>query len=255
MIIENAIEVNNASVVLGENHALKNFTLNFSRGKWIAIIGPNGAGKSTLLRVIAGLSQSLLHVKIHGCRLDKMPVGVRAQTVSWLSQGGDVSGDMSVYDIVMLGRLPHQGWISGPTDEDHEVVKSALNQVRALPWIDRPISELSGGERQRVLLARALAVNAEVLLMDEPLNNLDPPHQADCLSLIHGLTMQGKTVITVLHEVSFALHADQIVVMESGRLVDQGSSADPRLHRALEAVFKNRISIYPFKDQFVVTLN
>jgi iron complex transport system ATP-binding protein len=113
------------------------------------------------------------------------------------------------------------------------------------------LSHLSGGERQRVLLARALAVQANVLLLDEPLTNLDPSHQADCLKLIRSLVAQGKTVISVLHEISLALHADELVLMEQGRIVHQGECQAPATHRALESVFEQRISIHELQGQWV----
>jgi iron complex transport system ATP-binding protein len=102
-----------------------------------------------------------------------------------------------------------------------------------------------------VLLARALAVQAQVLLMDEPLANLDPPHQADWLGVVHGLIAQGKTVVSVLHEISFALHADQMVIMAHGRVTHQGACADAATHRALEEVFDRRIAIHALGDQWV----
>jgi iron complex transport system ATP-binding protein len=117
------------------------------------------------------------------------------------------------------------------------------------------VNQLSGGERQRVLIARALAVDAQILMMDEPLNNLDPPHQADCLNLIKRLVNSNKTIITVLHEISFALHSDEIVIMDKGRIINQNSSKDLNLHRDLEKVFDDRIKVYPLMDEFVVLFN
>ncbi|MGQ2979175.1 MAG: ABC transporter ATP-binding protein, partial [Polaromonas sp.] len=103
----------------------------------------------------------------------------------------------------------------------------------------------------RVLLARALAVQAQVLLMDEPLANLDPPHQADWLLMARALVAEGKTVVSVLHEISFALQADELVVMADGRVTHQGACADPVTHRALEAVFGNRIAVHSVAGQWL----
>ncbi|MGH8820407.1 MAG: ATP-binding cassette domain-containing protein, partial [Rhodoferax sp.] len=110
----------------------------------------------------------------------------------------------------------------------------------------------SGGERQRVLLARALAVQAQVLLMDEPLANLDPPHQADWLALVRELVAGGKTVVSVLHEISLALRADEMVIMAGGAIAHQGGCRDAATHRALEQVFDHRIAIAPLLNQWVV---
>ena len=109
----------------------------------------------------------------------------------------------------------------------------------------------AGGERQRVLLARALAVQAQVLLMDEPLANLDPPQQAEWLGVVRALIEKGKTVVSVLHEISFALNADQMVIMAQGRVTHQGACNDGATHQALEHVFDNRIRIHALAGQWV----
>jgi iron complex transport system ATP-binding protein len=115
----------------------------------------------------------------------------------------------------------------------------------------RSLGQLSGGERQRVLLARALAVQADVLLMDEPLANLDPPHQADWLELVRALVGRGKTVVSVLHEISLALQADEMLILAQGRLLHQGACASVATHRALEQVFDQRIAIGALAGQWV----
>jgi iron complex transport system ATP-binding protein len=151
----------------------------------------------------------------------------------------------------MLGRLPHQGWLSPPSPADLAAVEAALQQTHAWPWRDRPFGALSGGERQRVLLARLLAVRARVLLMDEPLANLDPPHQADWIALVRQQVAQGGTVVSVLHEISTALLADELVVMRQGRVVYAGPSHRPEAHDAVAAVFEHRLRIHPLGDRWV----
>jgi iron complex transport system ATP-binding protein len=123
--------------------------------------------------------------------------------------------------------------------------------MHAWQWRDRYVGTLSGGERQRVLLARALAVQAPVLLLDEPLANLDPPHQADWLDLMRTLVSAGTTVVSVLHEISMALQADELLVMQQGRVVHQGSCKDALTHRALEAVFDHRLQVRTLEGQVV----
>jgi iron complex transport system ATP-binding protein len=151
----------------------------------------------------------------------------------------------------MLGRLPHQDWLAAPTAQDHAMVEAALKATQAWDWRERALGQLSGGERQRVLLARALAVNARIMLMDEPLANLDPPHQVDWLEQVHCLLAQGTTVVSVLHEIGMALHADDMVVMQAGQIVHHGACADETTQRAIEAVFDHRIAIHPLAGQWV----
>lgn len=139
--------------------------------------------------------------------------------------------------------MPHQGWLAPASSADQQAVEQALKRTHAWDWRQRSIGQLSGGERQRVLLARALAVQAQTLLMDEPLANLDPPHQTDWMLTARSLVQQGMTVVSVLHELSFALLADEIIVMQAGRITRQGACSDPASHAALEAVFEHRIQV------------
>jgi iron complex transport system ATP-binding protein len=201
--------------------------------------------------VLAGLLPHSGKVILMGQDLATLPGRDRARQLSWLGQGESGADDMNVYDVTMLGRLPHQAWLAAPSAADHAAVSQSLHATQAWEWRYRALGQLSGGERQRVLLARALAVQAQVLLMDEPLANLDPPHQADWLLMVRALVAQGRTVVSVLHEVSLALHADQMVVMAQGRVTHQGDCADAATHRALEAVFDHRISICSLDGQWV----
>jgi iron complex transport system ATP-binding protein len=185
------------------------------------------------------------HVALLGRSLAQLGQRERARALSWLGQGDVGADDLPVYDVAMLGRLPHQPWLAPPSAADRAAVEQALRATQAWDWRERSLGALSGGERQRVLLARALAVEAQVLLMDEPLANLDPPHQADWLALVRALVAQGKTVVSVLHEISIALHADEVVVMDAGRVVHQGASATRQRTARLEQVFDGRIAIHP----------
>ena len=225
---------------------LRDLDVQFAQGRWTSIVGPNGAGKSSLLKVLSGLwpAHSLQgQVQLLGKPLQSWPRKLRAQTLAWLGQGEVVTEDLTVLDVALLGRLPHQPWLAAPSVEDHAIVERCLRQTQAWEWRHRPVVELSGGERQRVLLARAMAVQAQVLLMDEPLANLDPPHQTDWMEAVRALVAQGTTVVSVLHELSFALLADDLVVMADGRVVHHGASAAAATHAALEAVFDHRIQI------------
>lgn len=230
---------------------LNNISIDFACARWTSIIGPNGAGKSTLLKVLAGLIPCGGSVKLLGQPIQTIGAKQRARLLSWLGQNESSSDGLTAYDITMLGRLPHQPWLAPASDADHAAVEKALRSTHAWDWRSRTLGQLSGGERQRVLLARALAVEADVLLVDEPLANLDPPHQADWLLLTKALIGSGKTVISVLHEVTFALQADEVVVLESGRVVHQGLCSAAASHKAIEKVFNDRISIHPLADQWV----
>ena len=256
-----ALQAQGLSVALGQGalrrEVLHGVDVSLAAGRWTCIVGPNGAGKSTLLKALGGLlpdhAEARGSVMLHGQPLAALPPRARAQTLAWLGQavGDTAADDLSVYDVALLGRLPHMAWLAAPSAADHAATERALRQTQAWEWRERPLGALSGGERQRVLLARALAVEASVMLMDEPLANLDPPHQADWLLLARALAAQGTTVVSVLHELSFALHADDVVVLAGGRLQHHGTASDPATHRALERVFDQRIAIYAVAGQWV----
>jgi iron complex transport system ATP-binding protein len=236
---------------LGNVEILHGIDLDLPAGRWTSIVGPNGAGKSTLLKALAGLLPFTGQVALLGAPMANLPSKQRAQQLAWLGQNETTGDDLTAWDVAMLGRLPHQPWLAAPSEADHAAVEIALKATQAWDWRGRSLGQLSGGERQRVLLARALAVQAQVLLMDEPLANLDPPHQADWLAMVRGLIAQGKTVVSVLHEISMALHADDMLILAQGRVTHQGACIDPATHRALEAVFEQRIRIHAIGEQWV----
>ena len=246
-----AIKARGIRASLGQVEVLHGIDLSLQAAHWTSIVGPNGAGKSSLLKVLAHLLPHTGEVMLLNQDMARLGARARAQQLSWLGQNESSADDLSVMDVAMLGRLPHQAWLAGPSAADHAAVEQALKATQAWDWRERSLGQLSGGERQRVLLARALAVQAQVLLMDEPLANLDPPHQADWLALMRDMVAHGKTVVSVLHEISMALHADQMVIMASGHVTHQGACGEAATHRALEAVFDKRISIQAVGEQWV----
>lgn len=250
--MQHALDAHQLSVTLGGRQVLHEVSLHVKPGQWTCVVGPNGAGKSTLLRALARLLPSSGQVHWHGVDPDQMTRQARALTLAWLGQNEGVASDLLAQDVVMLGRLPHRGWLEAPTKEDQQIVDEAMRGTQSWHLRDRALRELSGGERQRVLLARLMASCAPLLLMDEPLAHLDPPHQVDWIEQLHRLRDQGTTVLTVLHDMGLALQADHVVVLQAGRVVGQGDRLDPQLHRALEAVFEHRIRIVEIDGQWTV---
>jgi len=214
------------------------------RPGWTAIVGPNGAGKSTLLRALAGLLPLTGgKVLLDGRPVDTWRPSDRARRIAWLAQQGEAPTELTVRDVVMLGRLPHTGFFAAPRATDRAAVDRAMAATEASGWADRRLHALSGGERQRVLLARALAVESPVLLLDEPTTHLDPPHQVALVRLLRQLGADGRTVASVLHDLPLALLADHVVVVAGGRVVAEGAKDDPALHAALEDVFAGAVRI------------
>ncbi len=227
---------------------LDGVTLAFDTGQWTAVVGPNGAGKSTLLSLLAGLRQpDFGHVHLQGRPLAAWSARERAQQLAWLSQQGEAEGDIAARDVVRLGRLPRHGLLGAPDAEDEAAVDRAMADTECTAYAQRRLNELSGGERQRVLLARALAVEAPVLLLDEPTTHLDAPHQRALLRGLKRRARGGATVVAVLHDLTLALAADRVVVLQHGRVAADGAPADAELQRRLVAVFEGAFSVQRFK--------
>jgi iron complex transport system ATP-binding protein len=230
-------------VSLGGARVLDDVSLDVQPG-WTAIVGPNGAGKSTLLRVLAGLrAPDAGEVQLDGRRIAAWAPRERARRIAWLTQQGSTTGDLTAREIVLLGRLPHLGVVTSPGAADEAAADRAMEEAECAAWRERRPHQLSGGEQQRVLLARALAVEAPLLLLDEPTTHLDPPHQAALARLFRRRAVAGTTVVSVLHDLSLALVADRLVLLERGRVRTEGATDDPALHAALVETFEGAIRI------------
>ncbi len=232
---------------LGGRRVVDDVSLALNAGQWLALVGPNGAGKSSLLSLLAGLrSADAGQIWLAGRPLADWPARERAQRLAWLSQQGEADGDIGVVDVVRLGRLPQQGLFGMPTPADEAVVRTAMAETECSALAGRRLSALSGGERQRVLLARALAVGASVLLLDEPTTHLDAPHQRALVRSLAARARAGAAVAAVLHDLNLALAADRLLVMQAGRLVADGAPADPAVQQCLVEVFEQAFSIEAF---------
>jgi iron complex transport system ATP-binding protein len=238
-----ALEGRDLRVRLGGTDVLQGVSIALGAGRWTAIVGPNGAGKSTLLRTLAGLQPAQGLVTLQGRPLHAIAHRERAGLLSWLAQQAETAAELDALDVVRLGRLPRHGLLWQPTAADEAEVQRAMQRCECTAFADRRLATLSGGERQRVLLARALAVRAPVLLLDEPTTHLDPPHQSALVQLMREEARAGASVVSVLHDLTLALAADRLVVMARGRLVAEGPPADIAVRAALESVFDHALHI------------
>ncbi len=239
-----AVSADSAGTRIGKHLVLGAIKLTVPAGRWTAIVGPNGAGKSTLLRVLAGLLPTEGQVGLAGRPLQDWPARARARQLAWLGQSEPGTEDLGAYDVALLGRLPHRAWLAQPSAADHAATRAALEAMQVWPLRERRLGALSGGERQRVLLARLLAVQAPIWLMDEPLAHLDPPHQADWLAVVRAHVAAGSTVVSVLHELGMALQADELLIVKDGAIAHQGACASADTHRALQTAFDGRVGVY-----------
>jgi iron complex transport system ATP-binding protein len=222
-----AISSREISVQYGARMVLDRLSFEAAAGAWTSIVGPNGCGKSTLLRALAGLIDPQHgSVWLQGRPLMSWPRRDRAKRLAWLAQTAGPS-DLTASECVALGRFAHTGWLGSRQAEDETAIHRAMSATGSLAWAARRLSTLSGGERQRVNLARVLAVEASVLLLDEPTTHLDPPHQEEVGRLLreqaHGCRV---SIVSAIHDLSLALMADRLLVLRHGGLVGHGSVQD-----------------------------
>ncbi len=234
------LEARNLSVAIRERQLVGSASIHVESGELVGLIGPNGAGKSTLLRALLGIQQRTGgDVLLDGKDFLAQPSRERARAVAFLPQERRVEWRLPGYDIVMLGRYPHQAGFGGPTPEDRAAVDRALDAVDGRGLIDRPVAVLSGGERTRILLARALAVEAPLLLVDEPIAALDPYHQLHVMEILRERTRQGVGVLAIIHDLALAARfMDRLILMDGGRIVADGPPSSVLTPERVAAVYR-----------------
>lgn len=239
--------------------AVADVSLTLSAGRFIGLLGPNGSGKTTLLRLAAGLLQPQRGI----VRLDGRPLGAVgragiARRLALLPQQPVVPEAFTGWDVVLAGRTPHFGNLRGPTRVDDSVVSRALTLVNAEYLADRRAGEMSGGEQQRLLLARALAQEPAVLLLDEPTSHLDLAHQLSLLDLaLHLARNEGLALLGVFHDLNLAAeYCDEIAMMHDGCIVAYGPPREVLTPASIRAVFGVEASIvaHPRSGRPVVLL-
>jgi iron complex transport system ATP-binding protein len=218
------IEVRGLGVRLGDATILRDVSLDLPAGEMIGLIGPNGAGKSTLLRAVAGLAPtSAGSVRYDGRNKNELGRNALARRLSFLAQDGGAHWPLRVDHLVALGRLPHRRPLAGISERDRAAIDRALIAAEIAHLRLRTFGTLSGGERMRALLARALAVEAETLLADEPIAALDPLHQLRIMQLLRSTAREGACVVVVLHDLALATrYCDRLVLLSVGATLLDG---------------------------------
>jgi iron complex transport system ATP-binding protein len=236
-------------LVLGYNghNVIESLTFDTHPGEMVGLIGPNGVGKTTVLRALAGLLEPRGGAAlIDGQDVRALPAAVRAQRLGLVPQGEAHAWPLAVEEIVMLGRAPHRGWLMPLSAADRAVVERALRLTGLTDLRERPIDRLSGGEGQRVRIARALAQEPSILLLDEPTANLDIHHQLQVLELVRRLVDErGLTAIMAIHDLTLAArYCDRLVLLHEGGAYAAGSPEDVLTPENLRAVFGIEAEVY-----------
>ena len=237
------IEIRNLSVTYRTEPALWNIDLNFPEGKMIAIVGPNGAGKSTLIKAVMGLvTITAGKVTVYGKSYSK-----QRNKVAYVPQRGSVDWDFptNALDVVEMGLYGRLGWLRRPNSKTREKARECLEKVGLEDYADRQIGQLSGGQQQRVFVARALAQDPQIYLMDEPLNGVDAVTEETILSILENLRKEGKTIVMVHHDLQTVDKYFDWVVMLNRSLVATGPIKEVFTKDNLDKAYqeKQRMSI------------
>ncbi|OLE26851.1 MAG: ABC transporter [Catenulispora sp. 13_1_20CM_3_70_7] len=245
-----AVKAVGVRVALDRKPILHGVGLAVAAGSWHAVLGPNGAGKSTLLKAIAGILPHDGEIQVGGQIVGKLSAKQRARLIAYLPQQPQLPGDMTVAEYVRLGRTPHLGYLGVESGTDRVVVDSALVRLDLTTFAARRLGTLSGGERQRVVLARALAQQAGVLLLDEPTTALDLGHQQHVLDLVDELrASEGLTVISTLHDLSLAAqYADELTLLVAGEAVARGTAREVLTEQRIAEHYGARIRVFEDED-------
>jgi iron complex transport system ATP-binding protein len=249
-----AIVLEDVTVELGGRPVVDRVDLEVSEGEWLALIGPNGAGKTTLLRAVARLVPFTGSIALAGRPAPAMHRNELSRLVAVVPQEPSTPPWMTVGEYVLLGRTPHLGPLAKEGAHDREAAARALARLDLLDYRDRPLGTLSGGEKQRVVVARALAQEARIVLLDEPTAALDIGHQQQALDLLDALRGESElTLVAAMHDLTLAAqYADRMVLLDRGRVAVDGRPRDVLTEDAVATHYGATIDVVPVNGRIAV---
>jgi iron complex transport system ATP-binding protein len=248
------IELRAVTVELGGKPVVDRVSAVVADGEWLALIGPNGAGKTTLLRAIARLVPFAGAIALDGRDARELSRGELARLVAVVPQEPSTPPWMTVAEYVLLGRTPHLGPLAKEGARDRDAAARSLARLDLLPFADRRLGTLSGGEKQRVVVARALAQEAPIVLLDEPTAALDIGHQQQALELLDGLRAEsGLTLVAAMHDLTLAAqYADRMLLLDTGRVVADGPPADVLTEAVIAERYGAAIDVVSVGDRIAI---
>ncbi len=240
-------------IVLSYNHApvVKDLSFNLTSGELVGLIGPNGCGKTSVIKALSRiLALRAGQVTLNGRELSGYSHADLAKVVGVVPQNPALPETFTVSEVVLLGRTPHLGWLRSESARDLAIARRAMQQTGTAEFADRKIGELSGGERQRVTVARVLAQEPKVILMDEPTANLDINHQIGILDLLKKLCSEQKlAVLIALHDLNLAAqYCDRLILMKKGELFAEGTPENVITGANIRAVYGEGSAVYPHPE-------
>ena len=253
------LEAHELTVGYDGEPVLRNVNLTAARGQFIALVGPNGSGKSTLVRALSRVLRPISgRALLDAVDIYEMSANELARRLAVVAQDYTVAFDFAVRDVVLMGRAPHLSRFGLERPQDYKIAEEAMGLTHTLVFADRPITSLSGGERQRCMIARALAQQPSVLLLDEPIAHLDINHQIEILDLARRLTTErGLATIVVLHDLNLASqYCDQLVLVSQGKVVAEGTPQEVVTEARIRVAYGTDVHVrqHPTTDRPYVTL-
>jgi iron complex transport system ATP-binding protein len=240
------LSVQNLSGGYGGDDVVRNVSFNTARGDFLGILGPNGSGKSTLLKLMSRVLRPREgRVLLEGSDIARLPLKGFCRRVAFVPPETPPAFSFSVWETVLMGRTPHLGRLEHETKKDFDCVARAMSFTGLEALRDKRTDELSAGERQRAVIARALAQEPALLLLDEPTSHLDVGHQIQILDLMRTLNRRdGLTVVTVLHDLNLASdYCDRVLLLDGGRLFRQGPPRDVLTYQNIESLYKTVVVV------------
>ena len=222
--MKNIIEIQNLKYIINKSVLINNINMEIEKGDFVTLIGPNGAGKSTLLELITNMTiKTSGEIKIDDKNIEKYKRKELAKLMSYVPQITIIDYSFTVENVVLMGRIPYLNIFEQYSNSDYELTKKAMQMSNVYELKDRNINTLSGGELQRVLIARAINQQSEIIILDEPINNLDIKQQIEIMEILKQLNKSGITVICVLHDINVAYkYASKVVLINKGEIKQQG---------------------------------
>jgi cobalamin transport system ATP-binding protein len=247
------IELRDLSVRFDGHVAVRGASFAAESGEWIVLIGPNGAGKTSVLRAVCGLLPFEGQILLDGHDVRNLARRELARVVAFVPQHPATPPELTVAEYVLLGRTPHIGYFAVEGSADLRAAASALERLELDGFAERPLGSLSGGELQRVVLARALAQEAPILLLDEPTTALDLGRQQQVLELIDSLRHDGLTVVSTMHDLTLAgQYAERLLLLDRGVIVSEGTPEQVLSVANLSAHYDARVRVVHDDDGIFV---
>ena len=251
-----SIEFRDLTVAYGKQTVVHAFTETVRSGEWLGLIGPNGAGKSSLLKAVVGVIVSRGDIVVDGSPLGLRSRSRRAALIAYVPQEPMMPSDMTGFDYVLLGRAPYVGYFGTESKHDRAMVADVLDRLEVGEFAQRKLGRMSGGEKQRMVIARALATEAPILLLEEPTSALDIGHQQQALELVTRLRADhGLTVISAMHDLTLAgLYSDRLVLLHEGVVAASGTPEQVLRPDVLAEFYGVRVTVHREDDGTIVVV-